>query len=149
MISGFPAVELYSDRWTCVVAQANAEVGDQITLRQLAELPWVAYLRAHDAPVARQLSMLGVEPRVQVSVDNFQLLPAMVAGTRRVAMVQGLLAERLGLQAGIRVLDCPFEAVPVREAMWWHPVHTHDAGHLWLRETAALVGATVTERGGG
>jgi DNA-binding transcriptional LysR family regulator len=144
MISGFPAVELYVDRWICVVAQANAEVGDKITLGQLAELPWVTYLRAHDAPVARQLSMLGVEPRVQVSVDNFQLLPAMVADSRRVAMVQGLLAERLGHQAGIRVLDCPFDAVPVREAMWWHPVHTHDAGHLWLREMAARVGSTVT-----
>jgi len=145
VISGFPTVELYVDRWICVVAQANAEVGEKITLGQLAELPWVTYLRAHDAPVARQLSMLGVEPRVQVSVDNFQLLPAMVADSRRVAMVQGLLAERLGQQAGIRILDCPFEAVPVREAMWWHPVHTHDAGHLWLREMAARVGATVTE----
>lgn len=67
----------------------------------------------------------------------------MVAGTRRVAMVQELLVERLGRDSGIRVLECPFEAVPVQEAMWWHPVHTHDAGHLWLRETAARVGATV------
>jgi DNA-binding transcriptional LysR family regulator len=143
IISGLPAVELYRDRWMCVVAQDNPDVGDSITLRQLADLPWAAYLRIYDAPVARQLSMLGVEPRVQVSVDSFQLLPAMVAGTRRVAMVQELLVEQLGLDNGIRVLECPFEAVPVQEAMWWHPVHTHDAGHRWLRETAARVGATV------
>ncbi len=88
--------------------------------------------------------MLGVEPRVQVSVDSFQLLPAMVAGTRRIAMVHALLAERLGRDSGIRVLECPFEAVPVHEAMWWHPVHTHDAGHRWLRETAVRVGSTVS-----
>lgn len=143
VISDLPAVELYRDRWVCVVSRDNPDVGERLTLGQLAELPWAAYQRVHDATVGRQLSMLGVEPRVQVSVDSFQLLPAMVAGTRRIAMVHALLAGRLGRDSGIRVMECPFEAVPVHEAMWWHPVHTHDAGHRWLRETAAQVGATV------
>jgi DNA-binding transcriptional LysR family regulator len=144
VISGLPTVELYRDRWVCVVARDNPEVGDSLTLGQLADLPWATYQRVHDATVARQLSMLGVEPRVQVSVDSFQLLPAMVAGTRRIAMVQALLAERLGRDSGIRILDCPFEAVPVHEALWWHPVHSHDAGHRWLRDTAAQAGAQIT-----
>jgi DNA-binding transcriptional LysR family regulator len=143
VISGLPTVELYRDRWVCVVAQDNPEVGESLTLGQLADLPWAIYQRVYDATVARQLSMLGVEPRVQVSVDSFQLLPAMVAGTSRIAMVHALLAERLGPDSGIRVLECPFEAVPVHEALWWHPVHSHDAGHRWLRETAALVGKEV------
>jgi len=42
-----------------------------------------------------------------------------------------------------RLLDCPFDAVPVREALWWHPVHTHDAGHVWLRELASAVAAKI------
>ncbi len=90
--------------------------------------------------------MLGIEPRVQVLVDSFRLLPSLVAGTRRVAMIHELLVARLGLGpgSGIRLLDCPFDAVPVQEALWWHPVHTHDAGHLWLRELAGLVGAEIT-----
>ena len=143
IIAGLPAVELFRDRWLCLVADDNPEVGESITLEQLGVLPWAAYQRAYDSSVTRQLSMLGLEPRVQVSVDSFQLLPAMVAGTRRVAMIHGLLAARLGLGpgSGIRLLDCPFDAVPVREALWWHPVHTHDAGHLWLRETAAAAAA--------
>jgi hypothetical protein len=88
-------------------------------------------------------------------VDSFYALPSMVAGTRRVAMVHALLAARLGLGlgggpgsgGGIRVLDCPFDAVPVREALWWHPVHTHDAGHLWLRETAGAIAAKFAGAG--
>ena len=143
IIAGLPAVELFRDRWLCLVADDNQEVGESITLAQLAVLPWAAYQRAYDSSVTRQLSMLGVEPRVQVSVDSFQLLPAMVAGTRRVAMIHGLLAARLGLGpgSGVRLIDCPFDALPLREALWWHPVHTHDAGHLWLRETAAAAAA--------
>lgn len=146
IITGLPAVELYRDRWVCAVAEDNPEVGEAITLRQLAALPWATYQRVYDAPVTRQLSLLGIEPRVQVSVDSFQLLPAMVAGTRRVAMIQARLADRLGLGpgSGIRLVECPFDAVPVREALWWHPVHTHDAGHQWLRQTAAAVAARLT-----
>ena len=143
IISGLPTVELYRDRWTVVAAADNPEIGDEISLDQLGVLPWAAFQQTYDAPVAKQLSMLGVEPRVQVSVDSFTLLPALVAGTRRIAMVQGLLAERLSEHAGVRVLECPFDAVPVQEAMWWHPVHTHDAGHVWLRETIARVGLGI------
>jgi hypothetical protein len=47
----------------------------------------------------------------------------------------------------VRLLECPFDAVPVREALWWHPVHTHDAGRLWLRETAVAVAARLSTRG--
>jgi DNA-binding transcriptional LysR family regulator len=150
IITGLPAVELYRDRWLCAVAEDNTDVGESITLSQLAALPWAIYQRVYDAPVNRQLSLLGIEPRVQVSVDSFQLLPAMVAGTRRVAMIQALLAARLGLGpgSGIRLVECPFDAVPVQEALWWHPVHTHDAGHLWLRQTAAAVAARLTAPAG-
>jgi DNA-binding transcriptional LysR family regulator len=148
IVAGLPAVELFTDRWVCVVAEDNPEVGEFITLSQLATLPWAAYQHAHASSVTRQLSMLGIEPRVQVVADSFQLPPSLVEGTCRVAMVHELLAARLGLGpgSGVRLLDCPFEAVPVQEALWWHPVHTHDAGHVWLREMASAVGARIGTR---
>ncbi|MGW0941346.1 LysR substrate-binding domain-containing protein [Streptomyces sp. NPDC002623] len=141
VIDGFPAVDLFQDRWLCMVADDHPEVGEALSLDQLAQLPWAVYQRPYDAPVARQLSMLGISPRVEVSVQTFQLLPHMVEGTRRVAMIQERLARRAVRAAAVRVLPCPFEAVPVGEAMWWHPVHTQDASHIWLRRKAAEVGA--------
>jgi len=71
IVTGLPAVTLFTDRWVCVVAEDNPEVGDLITLSQLATLPWVAYQHAHASSAIRQLSMLGVEPRVQVVADSF------------------------------------------------------------------------------
>ena len=142
IIGDFPAVELYRDSWAFVVSDDNPDVGDELTLDDLGRLPWAVYQRTHDASAARQLSMLGIEPHVQVSTDSFHVLPALVAGTRCVALIQRLLADRIGEGAGVRVMDCPFDAV-LQEALWWHPVHTHDAGHLWLRETAAAVGAQI------
>lgn len=143
ILSGFPTVELYQDEWVCVLADDHPEIGDHLTMDDLARLPWAVYQRPYDAPAARQLSMLGLEPHVEVSVQSFQLLPGLVAGTRRVALIQRRLAEQLTPAARVRILPCPFEAVPVQEALWWHPVHTQDAAHRWLRETAAHVAATL------
>ncbi|MFG7940308.1 LysR family transcriptional regulator [Streptomyces cacaoi] len=143
VISGFPATDLYDDRWVFVLADDHPSLTDGLTRQDLADLPWVTYQRTYDAPAVHQLGMLGVEPRVEVSVDSFHLLPLLVAGTRRIAMVQARLARLLTPSAGVRVAQPPYEAVPLQEALWWHPVHTHDAGHAWLRETAARVGATL------
>ncbi|MCI3270709.1 MULTISPECIES: LysR family transcriptional regulator [Streptomyces] len=143
VISGFPAVELFTDRWAFLVADTNDEVGDRLTMDDLARLPWVSYQRTYDAPAARQLSMLGIDPHVEVSVDTFQVLPFLVAGTRRIALVQHRLAERLRGVAAVRIMEPPYQTVPVQETLWWHPVHTHDAAHIWLRETAARVGTAL------
>ncbi|MGR6918838.1 LysR family transcriptional regulator [[Actinomadura] parvosata] len=143
IIRGFPTVDLYRDSWVYIVADDNPEVGEQLTLDDLARLPWVTYQRTYDAPAARQIGLLGIEPRVEISVDSFQLMPLLVAGTRRVALIQGRLAERLGGLVPVRVMDPPYDAVPLQEALWWHPAHTHDAAHIWLRETAARVGEAV------
>ncbi|GGS94730.1 LysR family transcriptional regulator [Planobispora rosea] len=145
VIRGFPAVELYRDEWVCLVADDHPDIGDHITLDDLARLPWAVYRRFFDAPVTRQLSTLGLEPRVEVSVQSFSLLPNLVAGTRRVTLVQRRLAEMLRGLAPVRVLPCPFEAA-LQEALWWHPVHSQDAAHIWLRERAAEVGRALREQ---
>ncbi|GGY86692.1 LysR family transcriptional regulator [Streptomyces nitrosporeus] len=143
VISDFPATDLYGDRWVFLVAEGNPAVGDRLTREDLGRLPWVTYQRTYDAPAVRQLGMLGIEPRVEVSVDSFQLLPLLVQGTRRITLVQERLARLLAPLAAVRVVEPPYEAVPLREALWWHPVHTHDAAHIWLRETCARVGARM------
>ncbi|MFF4536214.1 LysR family transcriptional regulator [Streptomyces aureus] len=147
VISDFPATDLYDDRWVFLVARDHPSVDDRLTRKDLARLPWVTYQRTYDAPAVRQLGMLGVEPRVEVSVDSFQSLPLLVAGTRRIALVQQRMARMMEPIAAVRTVEPPYEAVPLREALWWHPVHTHDAAHIWLRETAARVGARLTSQG--
>lgn len=90
--------------------------------------------------------MLGIEPRVEVSVDSFAMLPFMVAGTHRIAaLVQRRLAGLMHDLSAVRLLPPPYEAVPVQEALWWHPLHTHDSTHIWLRQAALRVAAELDE----
>lgn len=134
-VSGLPYTELYSDGWMCLVAADNDDVGDELSMEQLAELPWAfTYLApAAFTPAGRQLQMLGVEPRVEVVVESFLALPFVIAGTDRIALIQSRLAERLTSAGDVRALPCPFDAVPITEAMWWHPMYERDPAHVWLR----------------
>lgn len=143
VVGEVPRTDLFRDEWVFLVADSNSEVTDRLTRDHLATLPWVTYQRTYDAPAVRQLGMLGIEPRVEVSVDSFSLLPLMVAGTNRIALVQQRLADLMRDLAPVRVMRAPYETVPLQEALWWHPVHTHDSTHIWLRETALRVAADL------
>jgi DNA-binding transcriptional LysR family regulator len=136
--------DLYRDEWVCLVA---ADVGDALTVEQLETMPWVVTYHGPTAstPAARQMRMLGIEPHVQVVTETFLTVPGLVAGTNRVALLQRRLADRIPDELGVRTLPCPFEATPLVEAMWWHPMYDDDPEHRYLRDlvlraTTAMLG---------
>ena len=137
--------DLYRDEWLCLVAEDNDEVGDKLTVEQLAELPWVASFHGPTASTsaALQLRMLGVEPRVQVVTENFLTVPVLVAGSRRVALVQRRLMNLIPDRVGVRAVPCPIEVSPLVEAMWWHPAYDDDPEHAYLRDVVQRAAASV------
>jgi len=128
--------DLYRDEWVCVVSADNPLADEGITVEHLQTLPWVATYHGQTAstPAARQMRMLGIEPLVQVVNENFLTVPALVAGSNRIALLQRRLVDQLPLNTGIRALPTPFEAAPLIEAMWWHPVFDDDPEHTYLRD---------------
>ncbi|MGY1708860.1 LysR family transcriptional regulator [Geodermatophilus sp. SYSU D00758] len=135
-VTDLPHADLHRDRWVIVVAADNPHVGDEITVGQLETMPWVAtyYGPTASTPAARQMRMLGIEPRVQVVTESFLTVPGLVAGSDRIALLQERLVRRLPPDAGIRALPCPFEAGPLLEAVWWHPVYDRDPEHAFFRD---------------
>jgi DNA-binding transcriptional LysR family regulator len=131
-----PSTDLYEDRWMVLASADNPRVRDGVTMTDLAELPWalVYHSPTSYAPAARQLQMLGVEPRVQIVIESFYALPEVVADTDRISLVQGRLADRLTGRGDVTVLPCPFDAVPLVQALWGHPMNELDAAHVWLRQ---------------
>ncbi len=131
--------DLYRDEWVCVVAADNPVVDDGLTAEDLERLPWVATYHGQTAstPAARQMRQLGIEPRVQVVNESFLTVPVLVAGSDRIALLQRRLVDLLPLGSGIRALPTPFEAGPLVEAMWWHPVYDDDPEHRYLRDVVS------------
>jgi DNA-binding transcriptional LysR family regulator len=147
--SDLPYVDVFRDRWVCVADEANRSVGAVVTVDQLAAARWVSALdqRAAYTPAHKQLELLGVAMDIEVVTDGFLAVPVLVAGTDRVALVQERLVSTLPAGSGIRVLDCPFEALPLVEALWWHPIYDQDPEHELLRSVFTEVAATLAGAG--
>ena len=139
--------DLYRDTWVCLVGTSNTEVGDALTVDHLRTLPWVASYSGPTAatPASRQMRTLGIEPKVRVVTENFLAIPDLIAGTDRIALVQRRLADRLPDGSRVRTLPCPFEADPMVEAMWWHPMYDDDPEHRYLRGLVLSVSSRLSE----
>lgn len=103
---------------------------ETLTLDDLSGMEWVASSggRARDVLpkpaelVMSQSELMGFEPRVVVPVESFLAVPALIAGTARVALVHRDIATRASESLPLRIFDCPFEAMPVIQCAWWHPM---------------------------
>ncbi|SLI87042.1 Uncharacterised protein [Mycobacteroides abscessus subsp. abscessus] len=67
------------------------------------------------------MELLGVVPRVCAVTESFLALPQLIRGTEAIALLQERVAKLVASGPDFRVLDCPFDAVPLVEAFWWHP----------------------------
>ena len=142
--------DLHDDRWVCIVAESHPDVGDELTEDQLRTLPWVMTFHSPTAstPAARHLRMQGIEPRVDVVTEQFLTVPALVAGTPRVALLQERLVSLLPDGFAVRAVPSPIDLGALVEAMWWHPVNDHDPEHEFLRGVVQRAAASVVAGGG-
>jgi LysR family nod box-dependent transcriptional activator len=143
-----PSSRLWSDRWMCCVWEGNASVGDTMTLEDFTALGHLIYsMGGPGQPVALpdlHLARLGVQRRIEVSVESFLLAPFLLQETELVTLVP-LRAEAFLRRTGaIRVLEAPVEFPVLVEELWWHPRAAADPAHTWLRGRIADVAAQLT-----
>ncbi|MEN4474392.1 LysR family transcriptional regulator [Mycolicibacterium cosmeticum] len=132
-------LDLYTDEWVCVLSAENTRVGDKLTMQDLQELPWVATFvdPLGRAAAWRQMELLGVVPQVCAVAESFLVLPQLLRGSDAIALVQARVAALSASGSEFRILPCPFDALPLVEAFWWHPMHDADPAHTWLRQCLA------------
>lgn len=134
----FPSCSLLSDRWVCAVDANHPHVrGETITQEQFLELPHLVYGIGVDRQLNladQHLAQIGIRRRIEVTVESFLLAPFLIQGTHLVSLVLERAAKRLIEATNIRTLESPFNVPSIHEAMYWHPRHTTDSGHQWLRE---------------
>jgi DNA-binding transcriptional LysR family regulator len=134
----FPSSPLMSDRWLCAVDADNPLMpGGRMTKAQFLRLPHLVYGIGADRQLNladQYLEQTGVERRIDVTVESFLLVPFLIQGTELVSHVLERAARRLAATTNIRLLESPFDLPDIHEAMYWHPRHTTDPGHRWLRE---------------
>jgi len=133
----YPTASLLSDRWLCAVDANHPDIkGDTLTEKQFLELPHLVYGIGDDRQLNladQHLADAGVQRRIEVTVESFLLNPFLITGTRLVSLVLERAARRLIGTVDIKLMESPISVPDIHEAMYWHPRHTTDPGHKWLR----------------
>ncbi|WP_457489048.1 LysR family transcriptional regulator [Tardiphaga sp. P5_C10] len=145
--SEFPCTPVFTDRWLCAVDAGNREVPKRkITKEQFLALPHLVYGIGQDRQLNladQHLVQSGILRRIDVTVESFLLVPFFLQGTPLISLVLARAAKRLAATTNIRTLEPPFSLPDIHETMYWHPRHTTDSGHRWLRERLKQVAETL------
>ncbi|GHF18954.1 LysR family transcriptional regulator [Pseudolysinimonas yzui] len=141
------SVELYRDEYVVVAARDNPAVqSGKISMEDFLRLPHVRcdFGRTIVPPPERRMRELDLTFDVRVTTSSMLPIPPIVAGTDLIGVVPRRLVDRLGAVTETVAIPTPFPAVELIQRLWWHPAHTHDPAHAWVRETivAALAAGT-------
>lgn len=143
----FPSTPLMSDRWLCALDASNPHAAQkQISKETFFALPHVIYgIGADRQPnlADKHLLQMGVQRRIGATVESFLLVPFLIQGTHFVSTVLERTVRLLGNLPSIVTLEPPFELPDIHETMYWHPRHTTDSGHRWLRERLISIAADL------
>lgn len=147
--TNFPSQTLLPDRWLSVISASNNRVGERMTMQNFLELPHLVYSIGPGLArsVADQhLVDLGIERRVEFTVESFLLAPFLLHDTSLTTLVLERAAPLLRAAADIRLLEPPLDLPPITEALWWHPRHSPDPAHRWLRTRFTAVAAELDNK---
>jgi len=125
---------LYTDRWMCAVSADHPEVGEYMPLDLFCRLPHLEW-RLRTPAVQSHAEFLygsrGIQRQVLLTTESFALLPAVLRGSRMVALVHERLARQV---AGLKLLEPPVPIPDVEESMYWSAAVANDPSHTWLRQ---------------
>jgi LysR family nod box-dependent transcriptional activator len=139
---------LFADRWLCCVWAGNAAVGDEMTMDTYLRLGHLVYSMGRGQPtsiVDQHLERSRVLRRIEFTVESFLLVPFLLEGTDLVTVVPERAVPHLRRSAAIRVLEPPVPLPAITEMLWWHPRHTANPAHAWIRGRIAEVAAELGE----
>lgn len=76
----------------------------------------------------------GLSRRESVTAAHFSSIPELLVGTRKIATVPRLLANKMASRWPLAIESCPLELEPVRVRAYWRATVESDPALLWFRE---------------
>lgn len=130
----FPHEPLFTDRFVLIVDRDNRDVGDSVTVDELAALRYVTFSGGTVNPIAdADLEALGVHLQTEISTQSFVVAPFLITGTHLASIALERLALQLAKAAKVRIVECPRSFRTIHEVLYWDRRHSADPAHQWLR----------------
>ena len=129
-----PTALLYTEDFVVAGWRDNPRLADPMTLETYEQLGHIAvrfgqHTSSYEATAARLGS---TARRVEVIAPNFMSVGGLVVGTQRIATLHRLLALRMAEYLPLKLMELPFEMLPVREIAQWSSRSANDPAITWL-----------------
>jgi LysR family transcriptional regulator, nod-box dependent transcriptional activator len=137
IVKEHPSQLFFDEQHVCVVCADNQEIGERLTLEQYLAMGHVGVAFGRNRTLAIEewfMSQYGCKRRLEVLTHDFNTLPHLVIGTKRIATMHKRLAQLYARSLPLRILPPPVELPTIQEYMSWHRSLDHDPVLRWLRE---------------
>ncbi len=137
--AGFYQQRLFREHYVCVVRRDHPEIGERLTARRFAAASHAIVTPAGTGHgiIERALIEHGLESRIVLRVQNFLVLPSIVATTDLIALVPHSVGSQLSRHNDIKLLPVPIPIPAFDVKQCWHERFHADAGNRWLRQQFA------------
>ena len=137
--AGFYQQRLFRDRYVCIVSRDHPSIGTRLTARQFAAAGHAIAMPGGTGHgiIERTLVAHGLESRIALRVQNFLVLPSIVATSDLIAIVPHSVGSQISPQDAVKLLPVPVAIPDFDVRQCWHERYHDDPGHRWLRQQFA------------
>ena len=147
-LPGTESAALLEERYVVLIRRGHPLARSLRDRDALERLDFI--LVASHAEPARALHLLGLEPRIRLTLPHFTVVPPILAATDLAVIMPLRPAQRFAALHELQVVEPDLGLPPFTVAMHWTWRSAHDPGHRWLREQAlAMTFAKVAPRRAG
>ncbi|ASQ06555.1 transcriptional regulator NodD2 [Sinorhizobium meliloti] len=137
MSSAHPKAKLFAEALVCVGCPTNEQLLGELSFEKYMSMGHVAaqFGRALK-PSFEQWLLLehGFKRRVELVVPGFTLIPPLLPGTNRIAIIPLRLVKYFEQAIPLRIVKHPLPSLWFTEAVQWPALHNKDPGNIWMRE---------------
>jgi DNA-binding transcriptional LysR family regulator len=140
--AGFRSQLVYRSGYVCLVRRGHPAIRNHLTFKQFRESGHVVAYSATTSTaevVERALLRRDVSARIAVRVPHCLAIPAIVASTNHIAIVQENLARSFRRSLNLRLFPPPIKLPQFDIRLHWHERADLDPANRWLRATCAKV----------
>jgi DNA-binding transcriptional LysR family regulator len=132
-----PTELLYEESHVVVGCQTNPLLQRQITEQEFFAAGHVSVAIGDQRAAAfgdKMCAALGKTRRIEVVAPSFTMVPWLLVGTPRLAIMHARLAHTMASRFSITSCPLPFAIPAMREMVQYHYARGADAGLTWFRE---------------
>ena len=136
-LAGTESAPILQERYVVLLRRGHPLAGRLRNRAALDQLDFV--LVASHAEPARALHLLGLQPRIRLTLPHFMVVPPILAATDLAVILPLRPAQRFASRHMLQVVEPDLGLPPFTVAMHWTWRSAHDPGHRWLRAQAAAM----------